>query len=193
LSRPKPCPHICRAANTGSGTPSSSSSSSGAGPGTSSSGGGGGGGSYPPPEDPWAAPTAGNGSSSSRSASPVAGAPGNGTAAATTAATPGNGNGNGASRAGFQPPRYEATDWGWDAGAGEDWDPSEGLNDRQLADMAADYAADVRRARAQEDPPRDKWITPLLDWKQIAGAFDPDQSRWVGEAVGLMEGGGGPV
>eukprot|EP00878_Enallax_costatus_P039759 GHUV01045657.1.p1 GENE.GHUV01045657.1~~GHUV01045657.1.p1 ORF type:complete len:399 (+),score=109.72 GHUV01045657.1:454-1650(+) len=73
-------------------------------------------------------------------------------------------------------PEYDQTDWGW-GGAPEDWDPAEGLGPDQLADMERDYLDQLQRRRAAEDPPRDKWITPLLDWQSIYGAFDPDQSR----------------
>eukprot|EP00775_Hariotina_reticulata_P008706 gene8706-8887_t len=73
-------------------------------------------------------------------------------------------------------PDYERTDWGWDA-AEEDWDPAEGLAPQQLADLERDYDEQMQRRRESEDPPRDKWITPLLDWQSIYGAFDPDQSR----------------
>lgn len=61
-------------------------------------------------------------------------------------------------------PEYDQTDWGW-GGAGEDWDPAEGLGPDQLADLERDYLDQVQRRRAAEDPPRDKWITPLLDWQ----------------------------
>lgn len=50
-------------------------------------------------------------------------------------------------------------------GAPEDWDPAEGLGPEQLADMERDYLEQLQRRRASQDPPRDKWITPLLDWQ----------------------------
>jgi hypothetical protein len=69
------------------------------------------------------------------------------------------------------------TDWGWDNIGEEDWDPAEGLTRQQMNDMEEAYEASLQRKRLLEDPPRDKWITPLLDWRSIVGAFDPDQSR----------------
>lgn len=50
-------------------------------------------------------------------------------------------------------------------GVPEDWDPAEGLAPEQLADMQRDYLEQLQRRRASQDPPRDKWITPLLDWQ----------------------------
>lgn len=66
-------------------------------------------------------------------------------------------------------PDYERTDWGWDA-AEEDWDPAEGLAPQQLADLERDYDEQMQRRRESEDPPRDKWITPLLDWQVGTGS-----------------------
>uniref|UniRef100_A0A383WLA9 Uncharacterized protein n=1 Tax=Tetradesmus obliquus TaxID=3088 RepID=A0A383WLA9_TETOB len=74
-------------------------------------------------------------------------------------------------------PAYEQTDWGWDAAAEQDWDPAAGLGPEQLADLERDYQEQMDRRRGSSEPPRDKWITPLLDWQSISGAFDPDQSR----------------
>ncbi|GBF89761.1 hypothetical protein Rsub_02931 [Raphidocelis subcapitata] len=85
---------------------------------------------------------------------------------------PGYNGANGAGRGS----RYEATDWGWDAPE-QNWDLNEGLSPEQRASLQADYDAMLARQRAAEDPPRDKWITPLLDWQSITGAFDPDQRR----------------
>lgn len=51
------------------------------------------------------------------------------------------------------------------AGTPEDWDPAEGLAPQQLADMERDYLEQLQRRRQSEGPPRDKWITPLLDWQ----------------------------
>lgn len=50
-------------------------------------------------------------------------------------------------------------------GTPEDWDPAAGLAPEQLADMERDYMDQLQRRRASQDPPRDKWITPLLDWQ----------------------------
>jgi hypothetical protein len=47
----------------------------------------------------------------------------------------------------------------------EDWDPAEGLAPQQLADLERDYEDQLQRRRTADNPPRDKWITPLLDWQ----------------------------
>ncbi|KAI8471925.1 MAG: CemA family-domain-containing protein [Monoraphidium minutum] len=117
--------------------------------------------------DPWD-------TSAPRSGSPGPGAA-NGYANGNGAAN-GYANGNGANGNGRPMPDYGMTDWGWDAPQ-QEWDPSEGLSPDQIRGMQADYEAFLRRERAAQDPPRDKWITPLLDWQSIIGAFDPDQSR----------------
>lgn len=54
--------------------------------------------------------------------------------------------------------------WCFAAGPPEEWDPAEGLGPEQLADMQRDYEEQLRRRRS-DSPPRDKWITPLLDWQ----------------------------
>lgn len=50
-------------------------------------------------------------------------------------------------------------------GTPEDWDPAQGLGPQQLADMERDYEQQLQRRRNSQDVPRDKWITPLLDWE----------------------------
>ncbi|KIY95764.1 hypothetical protein MNEG_12199 [Monoraphidium neglectum] len=155
LQRPRRCSHACRAAwrppgggDAGGGDPGSD----GVRPDAF--------GRTPPPRppsswsdlpDPWEA------TARAASAQPPPG-PGNG------------GNGNGAPPP--PPPRrgpdYEMTDWGWDAPE-QGWDPTEGLSPEQLAGMQADYDAYLQRQRAAESPPRDKWITPLLDWQVCGG------------------------
>ena len=66
-------------------------------------------------------------------------------------------------------------DWGtaWDA---QDWDPAEDLNEQQVEQIADEAEEDFRRIPGQ-DTPRDKWITPLLDFKSVSGAVDPDQGE----------------
>eukprot|EP00879_Flechtneria_rotunda_P005733 GHRR01006034.1.p1 GENE.GHRR01006034.1~~GHRR01006034.1.p1 ORF type:complete len:373 (+),score=140.86 GHRR01006034.1:200-1318(+) len=73
-------------------------------------------------------------------------------------------------------PAYEQTDWGWDSFS-QDWDPAEGLAPEQVEQLEREYQEQLKRRRDAEDPPRDKWITPLLDWQSVLGAVDPDQSR----------------
>lgn len=51
------------------------------------------------------------------------------------------------------------------AGPSEEWDPAAGLAPEQLADIERDYEEQLQRRRTSSDPPRDKWITPLLDWQ----------------------------
>lgn len=55
------------------------------------------------------------------------------------------------------------------AGVPEDWDPATGLAPEQLADMERDYEDQLQRRRNSQNVPRDKWITPLLDW-QVGGS-----------------------
>jgi len=81
-------------------------------------------------------------------------------------------------------PAYENTDWGWDGGE-SNWDPTEGLSDQQRAAAEADYDALLARQRATEDPPRDKWITPLLDWQVRFGCWG---IKWFGLlAMGALD------
>lgn len=61
---------------------------------------------------------------------------------------------------------------GWE----QDWDPAEDLDDEDL-DTIADEAEEEFRRTEDDRPPRDKWITPLLDFQSVSGAMDPDQER----------------
>lgn len=64
------------------------------------------------------------------------------------------------------------------AGPSEEWDPAEGLAPEQLADMQRDYEEQLQRRRNSSDPPRDKWITPLLDWQVRSSSL-----RWCGRVL----------
>jgi len=66
--------------------------------------------------------------------------------------------------AGPRRPNYDKTDWAWDGGD-QNWDPTEGLSPEQRAAADDDYQIYLARMRAAQDPPRDKWMTPLLDWQ----------------------------
>jgi hypothetical protein len=52
----------------------------------------------------------------------------------------------------------------------------------------ADEAEEQLRKRGNNQTPRDKWITPLLDLKAVTGAVDPDQVCVRG-GVGVKQGG----
>jgi hypothetical protein len=75
----------------------------------------------------------------------------------------------------MQVPPLPPEDWGnpWED---QDWDPATGITDDQLEQIANEAEEDFRRVPGQETP-RDKWITPLLDFKSVGGAVDPDQGR----------------
>jgi hypothetical protein len=61
------------------------------------------------------------------------------------------------------------TDWNWDR-PGQNWDPNEGLTPEERRALAEDYDTQLAQERAGQDPPRDKWLTPLLDWQVGRGA-----------------------
>ncbi len=70
----------------------------------------------------------------------------------------------------------EVTEWGADWT--EDWDPEEDLDREAREKLAMEAEADQRlRESGRGTTPRDKWITPLLDFKAVTGAVDPDQER----------------
>lgn len=76
--------------------------------------------------------------------------------------------------------RDDGEEWGYDpAGWGEqweeDWDPADGIDPATLKEMEEEAERQFRRKPGEE--PRDKWMTPLIDWKAIREAFDPDQER----------------
>jgi hypothetical protein len=79
-------------------------------------------------------------------------------------------NGNGKT----VPMPRKKSDWEEDWQA--DWDPQAGLTQEQL-EMEEYEAYRALRRPPTNNAPRDKWMTPLLDWKAIAEAFDPDQER----------------
>ena len=72
-----------------------------------------------------------------------------------------------------QPQVQLPEDWGsaWDA---QDWDPAEDLTEQQIEKIANTAEEDFRMSPGQ-DKPRDKWITPLMDFKSVSGAVVPDQ------------------
>ncbi|KAG1671691.1 hypothetical protein FOA52_007483 [Chlamydomonas sp. UWO 241] len=67
-------------------------------------------------------------------------------------------------------------EWGRSAWE-QDWDPAENLNDDDLDVIADEAEEEFRRGGRGTGPPRDKWITPLLDFQSVSGAVDPDQER----------------
>lgn len=73
----------------------------------------------------------------------------------------------------MQMPAALPEDWGspWDV---QDWDPVTDLTEQQIEQIAYEAEEDFRNVPGQETP-RDKWITPLLDFKSVSGAVDPDQ------------------
>ncbi len=71
-------------------------------------------------------------------------------------------------------------EWGTSAWE-QDWDPEDGLDEQQV-ERIADQAIDDFRASPGNDTPRDKWITPLLDFESVTGALDPDQGKWPSNA-----------
>lgn len=75
----------------------------------------------------------------------------------------------------MQVPATPPEDWGnpWDA---QDWDPASDLTEQQIEQIAYQAEEDFRNVPG-EDTPRDKWITPLLDFKSVSGAIDPDQGE----------------
>lgn len=83
-----------------------------------------------------------------------------------------NGKGEGSDKP--NPIPRKKSDWeeDWEA----DWDPQAGLSQEQI-EMEEYEAYRALRRPSNGDAPRDKWITPLLDFQAIAEAFDPDQER----------------
>jgi hypothetical protein len=83
-----------------------------------------------------------------------------------------NGKGEGSDKP--TPIPRKKSDWeeDWEA----DWDPQAGLSQEQM-EMEEYEAYRALRRPSKGDAPRDKWITPLLDFQAIAEAFDPDQER----------------
>ncbi|MEW5319500.1 MAG: hypothetical protein WDW38_010647 [Sanguina aurantia] len=91
---------------------------------------------------------------------------------------------------GQAPPRPLQPVSDWDSDYTEDWDPEEGMTNDDMQEEASRGASNFR----QETPintMRDNWLTPLLDWQSIVGAFDPDQERseqnLTGEALANKE------
>ncbi|GAX83742.1 hypothetical protein CEUSTIGMA_g11167.t1 [Chlamydomonas eustigma] len=72
-------------------------------------------------------------------------------------------------------PTHSPEDWGASAWE-QDWDPAEDLNEEDIEQIANEAEEEFRRNPGQ-DTPRDKWITPLLDFGSVSGAIDPDQER----------------
>jgi hypothetical protein len=72
-------------------------------------------------------------------------------------------------------PTYSPEDWGASAWE-QDWDPAEDLNEEDIEQIAYEAEEEFRRNPGQETP-RDKWITPLLDFGSVSGAIDPDQGQ----------------
>ncbi|KAG2492721.1 hypothetical protein HYH03_009134 [Edaphochlamys debaryana] len=66
-------------------------------------------------------------------------------------------------------------EWGADSWY-EDWDPSMRYSPPQVDQIAEEGAARFRRMTPNSGP-RDKWITPLLDWAAVREGLDPDQER----------------
>lgn len=60
----------------------------------------------------------------------------------------------------------------------------------QRASLAADYEAYLARQRASQDPPRDKWITPLLDWQVRGEAVAGRKRQRIGQRTGQRKGQG---
>ncbi|GLI63101.1 hypothetical protein VaNZ11_006005 [Volvox africanus] len=58
----------------------------------------------------------------------------------------------------------------------EDWDPSVRFSPSQVDRIADEGVAKFRR-ETRNSGPRDKWITPLLDWDAVREGLDPDQER----------------
>ncbi|GFR42215.1 hypothetical protein Agub_g3106 [Astrephomene gubernaculifera] len=58
----------------------------------------------------------------------------------------------------------------------EDWDPSVRYSPPQV-DRIADEGVERFRKVTRNAGPRDKWITPLLDWDAVREGLDPDQER----------------
>eukprot|EP00798_Chlamydomonas_sp_ICE-L_P019129 gene19129-25736_t len=71
-----------------------------------------------------------------------------------------------------KPIDFSNTDWDW-GGWDQDWDPMENLDDDELEEIAD--RTEERFREQSGDAPRDKWITPLLDFRSVFGAVDPDQ------------------
>ncbi|GLC76297.1 hypothetical protein PLESTF_001763800 [Pleodorina starrii] len=58
----------------------------------------------------------------------------------------------------------------------EDWDPSVRFSPPQV-ERIADEGVSKFRKDTRNSGPRDKWITPLLDWDAVREGLDPDQER----------------
>ncbi|GIL92566.1 hypothetical protein Vretimale_18979 [Volvox reticuliferus] len=58
----------------------------------------------------------------------------------------------------------------------EDWDPSVRYSLPQVERIADEGVAKFRK-ETRNSGPRDKWITPLLDWDAVKEGLDPDQER----------------
>lgn len=66
-------------------------------------------------------------------------------------------------------PRQRGLPEEWGRSAWEqDWDPAEDLVEEDLDDIADEAEEEFRRA--ERGPPRDKWITPLLDFQSVSVA-----------------------
>jgi hypothetical protein len=57
-----------------------------------------------------------------------------------------------------------------------DWDPAGRYNPQQVEDLADTGEGKFRKSTIN-NVPRDKWITPLLDWDAVVGGLDVDQER----------------
>jgi hypothetical protein len=99
----------------------------------------------------------------------------------------GNGNGSGYSSSGAAAAGNSAANGNgagvspfleWGSDWAEDWDPEDDLDQNTRAALADEAEAAVEAGRrTPQGTPRDKWITPLLDFRAVAGAVDPDQAR----------------
>jgi len=69
----------------------------------------------------------------------------------------------------------EVGEWGREQQ--EDWDPEEGLDEEVLNGLADQAEGQLRQRQGPYNTPRDKWIAPLLDFRAVTGAVDPDQER----------------
>lgn len=58
----------------------------------------------------------------------------------------------------------------------EDWDPAAAYTPQDVENLA-DRGEDKFRKSTINNVPRDKWITPLLDFDAVAGGLDLDQER----------------
>lgn len=73
--------------------------------------------------------------------------------------------------------KSKTTASGWEEEWVEDWDPERNLPPNRIKKIAEEVESDFRPANAKKISPRDKWLTPLLDWTAVFQAFDPDQER----------------